>query len=156
MNVEIKLSSEKSYAISLESVRLGEAGLSEHRANMLRRVPESGNWTNFKKNSITNKDIAYLSAYTHHEFAILRGKHTDILFHGVAEHCVFDDELLELLKSGKLKLVSHTHPDTGVIIPSKDDRDFLKLIGQTESCIVSYITGKERTFTANMFDDLFS
>jgi len=153
---KIKLSSKKSYATSLQSVRTGEAGLNEHRTNMLNRVPESGNWTNFKKDSLTTKDIAFLSAYTGHEFAILRGKHTDILFHGMERHCIFDDDLVELLKSGKLELVAHSHPDAERIVPSKDDRDFLKKIGQKESCIVSYITGKENTFTANMFDDLFS
>ncbi len=150
------LSSDKSYMTSLKSIKNGEAGLNVRRTKMLEKVPNPGNWCIFKKNYLTTKDIAFLSAYTNHEFAILRGKSNDILFHGTERHCIFDNNMVELLKSGKLKLIAHTHPDAEKIIPSKDDRNFLKQIGQKNSCIVSSVTGKERTFTANMFDDLFS
>ena len=54
----------------------------------------------------------------------------------------------------KLRLIAHTHPDYDEIIPSKDDRLFLKQIGQDESIIISYITGKAQTFRANLFDNL--
>lgn len=151
---DIRLSSDQSYIVSLESVRNGEAGLNERRRNLLARVPESGDWSNFEKNSLTTKDIAFLSAYTNHEFAILRGKHIDVLFHGVEGHCIFNDDIVELLKIGKLELVAHTHPDYDKIVPSTDDRKFLKQIGQKSSVIVSYITGKELVFTQNIFEDL--
>ena len=39
---------------------------------------------------ISIKDIAYLSAATHHEFALLRGKTRDIIVHGVERHCYFN------------------------------------------------------------------
>lgn len=149
-----KLSSGKSYATSLKSVMSGEAGLNERRTKLLSRVPASGDWSNFEKDTLTTKDIAFLSAYTEHEFAILRGKHTDILFHGDAEHCVFEDDMVDLIKCGKLRLVAHSHPDYDAIIPSRDDRNFLKLVGQKESCIVSWITGKESVFSDDMFEDL--
>ena len=68
-------------------------------------------WAAYKKDSISIKDLAYLSAATKHEFALLRGKRNDLLFHGVERHCNFEDELIELLKEGKYKLIAHTHPD---------------------------------------------
>lgn len=150
-NENIQLSSTSSMRISLKAIYDGEAGLNERRKQILSRVPNSDNWATFEYNSISVKDIAYLSAATHHEFALLRGKSKDILFHGVGCHCNIIGEMLELLKQRKLRLIAHTHPDYDEIIPSKDDRLFLKQIGQQESIIISYITGKELTFSASLF-----
>lgn len=151
---EVSLSSASSTKTSLEAIRNGDAGLNDRRKGLLSRVPNSNDWAAFERESITVKDIAYLSAATHHEFALLRGKTKDILFHGVERHCNFNDELLELLKTKKLRLIAHTHPDYGEIEPSPDDRAFLKYIEQQESIIISYITGFEKHFSANLFDDL--
>ena len=148
------LSSSESTRISLEAVRLGEAGLNLHRQGLLNRVPHSGDWVALGLESVTVKDIAYLSAATHDEFALLRGKTKDILFHGSKEHCYFDEELIWLLKSKKLKLVVHSHPDYNKIKSSSDDREFLKYIGQKDSLIVSYITGDVKQFTQSAFDDI--
>ena len=68
-------------------------------------------------------------------------------------HCEFNEELLELLKSQKLRLIAHTHPDYGPIEPSADDRYFLRCIGQKKSVIISYITGCQMEFSNNIFDD---
>ena len=148
-----KLSSSESTKISLDAIRKGEAGLNEKRRKLLERVPNSNEWAALELNSVTIKDIAYLSAATKHEFALLRGKSRDIIFHGVDYHCNFTDELLELLKVHKLSLIARTHPDYGNIEPSQDDREFLKHIGQKESTIISYITGKTRRFSANLLDE---
>lgn len=149
-----KLSSTASTLKSLEAIRNGDAGLSERRKNILAIVPNSADWESFKRNSVSIKDIAYLSAATHHEFALLRGKTSDIVVHGIEMHCNFDDELLVMLKMKKLRLIAHTHPDYGIVEPSSDDREFLRYIGQKESIIISYITGIETQFSANLFDDL--
>lgn len=153
-SIEKVLSSAASMKISLEAIRNGEAGLTERRKKLLDRVPNSDDWAAFPKDSVSVKDIAYLSAATHHEFALLRGKAKDIIFHGIEMHCNFNEELLELLKARKLRLIAHTHPDFGRIEPSPDDREFLKYIGQKESLIISYITGVEMQFSANIFDDI--
>ena len=139
---------------SLEAIRNKEAGLNKRRVSMLSRVPETGDWAAYKRNSIKNKDIAYLSAYTGDEFALLRGKNSDILFHGDAQHCNFGDELIELLLNKRVRLVAHTHPDFEEIFPSTDDRDFLKRIEQKDSVIVSSITGREKRFSANPFENM--
>lgn len=107
----IILSSTESVKTSLEAVRTGRAGLNVHRKKLLQKVSQSGAWANFPRESITTKDIAYLSAATHHEFALLRGKKADIIFHGEELHCTFDKTLINLLKKHKLELVAHTHPD---------------------------------------------
>lgn len=146
------MSSSSSTRTSLKAVYDGEAGLSERRKNLLARVADSDSWAEFEKDSITTKDLAYLSAATHHEFALLRGKRQDILFHGTKYHCDITDDMIELLKRGKLYLVAHTHSDYGVIVPSADDYRFLQQIGQKKSLVVSYITGEELEFNDNMFE----
>ncbi len=40
--------------------------------------------------------------------------------------------------------------DVEKIIPSEGDRNFLKEIGQKESIIISYVTGKTLTFTGEL------
>ena len=148
------LRSAESFRISLEAVRTGRAGLNKHRKNLLKKVPKSGDWSRFPRKSISFKDIAYLSAAERHEFALLRGKEEDILFHGVALHCYLDEELIDLLKAHKLELVAHTHPDWGMITPSQNDRSFLKGIGQKKSTIISSITGQELIFGSSLFEDI--
>lgn len=153
-NNDIKLSSTRSIRTSLQAVYNGVAGLNARRQKLLARVPESNDWAAFELNSIRIRDIAYLSAATHHEFAILRGKTKDILFHGIRRHCNFSNELIELLKDRKLRLIAHTHMDVDRIVASPDDREFLRTIGQKESVIISSITGEEKVFYADMFEDL--
>ena len=152
-NTKEKLSSTASTRKSLEAIRNGDAGLSEKRRKILERVPNSNDWAAFGKDTVTIKDIAYLSAATKQEFALLGGKSKDIVFHGEERHCYFDEELIGLLKTGKLRLIAHTHPDYGSVIPSADDREFLKSINQKASTIISYITGEEVSFSANLFEE---
>lgn len=148
----VQLSSSKSMQISLESVRLDQAGLNNHRRSMLKRVPKSGDWAKFPCESIKTKDIAFLSAKTGDEFAILRGKREDILFHGTHYHCEFEDILIDMLMSGKLFLYAHSHVDGGNLVASKDDRNFLKTIGQKKSLVVSAYDGQEREFSTSLFE----
>ena len=151
-NDDVRLSSSASTRISLEAIRNGEAGLNERRTKLLNRVPNQNDWAALEKDSVTAKDIAYLSAATKDEFALLQGKSNDIIFHGKGEHCNFGEDLLELLVKKKYRLVVHSHPDYGAIEPSDDDRAFLRLIDQKESLIISYITGVIISFTQNTFD----
>lgn len=149
-----KLSSSASTRKSLEAIRNKHAGLTKKRERILAQVPNSNDWAIFNKDAIEVKDLAYLAAKTGDEFALLRGKTKDIVFHGVQYHCHIEGELLDLLITKNLRLIAHTHPDYGEIYPSNDDRDFLKYIGQKTSKIISSITGIEQTFSANPFDDI--
>lgn len=151
---DFSLSSSASTRVSLKAVYDGEAGLSEKRKQILMRVPNPEDWAEFALESITTKDIAYLSAATHHEFALLRGKKQDILFHGTKYRCDIANDMVELLQQEKLYLVAHTHPDYGIVKPSANDRKFLQRIGQKKSLIVSYITGVEREFSGDNYKDL--
>lgn len=150
----LELSSSKSMNISLEAIRLGNGGLDAHRQKMLARVPESYNWAKFPHQHLAMKDLAYLTAKTGHEFAILRGKSEDILFHGSAQHCKFDDILVDMLLNKRLRIIGHSHPGENIPIPSQQDRETLILIGQEESQLISGRTGKLITFTPNLFDDI--
>lgn len=147
-----KLSSTKSLTISLENVKRGTSGLNEHRVGLLNRVPETNDWARFNKGSLTMKDLAFLTAKTGDEFAILRGKKEDILFHGSKYHCDFEGTLYEMLIKKKLEIYGHSHPIETIPIPSRDDRKTLQIIGQKKSRLVSAITGKEVEFGSNEFD----
>lgn len=148
----MELQSAQSMRISLESIRRGEGGLDAHRTIMLQRVPEPGDWARFPLEHLQMKDLAYLTAKTGHEFAILRGKSEDILFHGKATRCTFDDVLADMLMSGKLWIVGHSHPGEENPIPSHQDRETLRKIGQNSSRLISARTGIERTFTKDKYE----
>ena len=150
----MELQSAQSMRTSLESIRRGEGGLDAHRTIMLQRVPEPGDWARFPVNHLKMKDLAYLTAKTGHEFAILRGKSEDILFHGRATRCTFDDVLEDMLLSGRLRIFGHSHPGEEYPVPSFQDRETLKKIGQDKSWVISAMTGRERQFNADPFENL--
>lgn len=136
----------------MESIRRGEGGLDEHRVSMLRRVPDIGDWAKFPYEHLSMKDLAYLTAKTGHEFAILRGKHQDILFHGTAQRCSFDDVLVDLLMSKRLTIYGHSHPGEVNPVPSEGDRGALREIRQRSSRLISGMSGIETEFTADPFE----
>ena len=149
----LTLSSTRSMHVSLEAVRSGRAGLDAHRQKMLDRVSETGDWARFELNSIDLKDLAYLTAKVGDEFALLRGKHEDILFHGDKLNChlaVFENDL----KRGKYTLEGHSHPGEEYPVPSDGDRDVLKKIGQKKSFVISARTGIAVDFGQDKFEIL--
>ena len=148
----ITLASAQTRRLSLQEIRSGKAGLNAHRQSMLNRVPEIGDWSGFKLNSLELVDLAYLSAKTGHEFAILRGKTSDILFHGSSRHCDFDEMISEMLVAHKLVLVGHSHPGEDQPIASDADRKALRLFGQKKSTIISGLTGKTLDFGPDQFE----
>lgn len=152
VTIGISLFSNHSMEVSLQSIKNGTAGLNKHRQYLLSKVPDSNKWFCFPKNSISIKDIAYLSAKTGHEFALLRGKDKDILFHGMKYCCNISGTLVNLLKTGRLRLIAHSHPGEYIPVPSINDRKVLQLIHQKESIIISAMTGKEISFSGNRFE----
>ena len=149
----IVLDSLRSTQVSLESIREGNAGLNAHRQAMLDRVPEIGDSAFFKYESLELIDLAYLTAKTGHEFAILRGKDMDILFHGDSNHCEFQETLVDMMVAHKLRIIGHSHPGEDDPIPSPADRMALKTIGQKKSVLVSGRTGREKEFGQSPFED---
>ena len=128
----LTLSSSRSTQISLEAVRNGKAGLDAHRQGMFDKIPKQGNRASFKKDSIELKDLAYLTAKVGDEFALLRGKHEDILYHGSRGECTFLGDLERRLKSHQLELIGHAHPGEPVPIPSRADRIILNSLSHCE------------------------
>lgn len=148
----ITLSSTRSMQISLQAVRSGKAGLDAHRQSMLNRVPEIGDWASFKYEFIMLKDLAYLTAKTGDEFALLRGKKEDILFHGDPRNCVFDGTLVDMLMAHKLYIVGHSHSGEPIPRPSGNDREALEVIGQEKSTVISAMSGMCIDFSADSFE----
>lgn len=138
--------------VSLDSIRHGGGGLDARRASMLNRVPGPWDWAKFPYGHLEMRDLAYLTAKTGHEFAILRGKNTDILFHGTALRCTFDDVLVDLLLSKRLMIYGHSHPGEIEPVPSKEDRNTLMEIGQRSSRLISGMSGMEIEFTDDPFE----
>ena len=138
--------------VSLTFIRDGRGGLDSRRQNMLNRVPNPGDWASFDLDHLEMNDLAYLTAKTNHEFAILRGKNEDILFHGDSRHCSFDEELSKGLLNKQLHLYGHSHPGEEEPKPSQQDRNVLIGIGQSSSKLISGRTGMETTYTADLFD----
>lgn len=149
------VSSTKSTITSLKKISEGRAGLNNHRLSLYNKVPNSGDWAKVKKGSVSNKDVAYLSAFTNHEFAVLSGKNEDIIFHGTHRHCEFKGVLFDLLEERKLELLVHSHLDKGKLTPSLDDKNLLTMIGQKESIIVSAIDASEVIFYNNDIFQIF-
>lgn len=152
--MHIGLSSAKSMRVSLENVKLGKFGLTKHRIELLNRVPRTNDWAKFQKDTISMKDIAFLTATTGDEFAILKGKKEDILFHGSKYHCSFEGILYEMLIKRQLTIYGHSHPGELIPIPSRDDRNTLKKIKQKKSHLISAVTGKEVEFFDNEFNEI--
>lgn len=147
----ITISSSKSDRVSLEAIRVGEAGLNSHRQSLLDRVPNVSDWARFKREFIEIKDLAYLSAKTRDEFALLRGKKEDILYHGSSTKCCFESVLYDLLSEHRLELICHSHPGELMPMASDDDRQALKMIGQKSSVVISGVTGLTTTYSADRF-----
>ena len=148
----LNISSSASTKISLEAIRVGKAGLDAHRQIMLIRIPDTGDWASFKHESLELKDLAYLTAKTGDEFAILRSKKEDVLFHGGKTNCKFTGIIYDMLIEHKLVLIGHSHPGEDDPVPSSDDRAVLRLIDQRSSFIISGQTGRITEFTGNPFE----
>ena len=148
----LTLSSTRSMKVSLEAVRSRKAGLDAHRQKMLDRVPETGDWAKFELNSIELRDLAYLTAKVGDEFALLRGKHEDILFHGGRIECHIVGILWNSLASHKLELVGHSHPGENIPEPSHGDRIALRKINQKKSMVISARTGISVEFGPDRFE----
>lgn len=146
------LSSTRSTKVSLAGIRIGRYELSEHRQKLLDRVPTSGMYAVLEHNSLDMMDLAYLSAKTGDEFAILRSKSNDILFHGTPVACTFIGDLADGLRKHKYELVGHSHPGEDDPEASPNDRAVLKEIKQRSSCIISGRTGRITEYTSSLFD----
>lgn len=145
----MEIESTKSNIISLAAVHEHRAELNAKRRSILDKIPEIGNYKEFSKEHIEADDLAYLTAYTDCEFAWLKGKHHDILFHGEKYRCSFDKDLSDDLESHKYELYMHSHPDEDDPVPSIADRDVLIRIKQTNSKIISSTTRRIVEFTSN-------
>lgn len=137
----VMLSSSHSTQVSLDDVKHGRAGLNKRRKGLLERVPNQNDNADFPPESLEMKDLAYLTAKTGDEFAILRGKDRDVLWHGTPLECKLLPKYKDELKSHKLELYGHSHPGELFPDPSADDRRFLRYIGQKRSKIISGMTG---------------
>lgn len=139
----LTLSSSHSTEVSLMSVRERKAGLDARRKSLLEKIPEQRQWVIIERESLEMMDLAYLTAATGHEFAILRGKHEDILYHGTSISCPFeeDDDLKLALYGHKYEIFGHSHPGEPYPIASGDDKWVLRKLGQKSSKLISGMTG---------------
>ena len=143
--------SPQSYRRSLKQIAEGKAGLSKRRKNILARIQNTGEYHRYKREEISTRDLAYLSAATGHEFALFRSKREDILIRGNSRACDIVGELGEEILNKHYKWVAHSHVDGGFLTASLADRETLRKLGQKSSIIVG-INGEEREFFQSEFD----
>ena len=93
-----------------------------------------------------------MTAATGHEFAILRSKHEDVLYHGTSINCPFeeDDELRPALYGHKYEIYAHSHPGEPEPRESLDDKRVLRLLGQKKSLLISGMTGRSIEFYGDL------
>ncbi|MBQ1915212.1 MAG: hypothetical protein II178_08350 [Selenomonadaceae bacterium] len=143
----IVIESSKSQRISLANIRNGKHGLNARRKNLLNKVKNTDAWESFARESIELIDLAYLTASTGHEFALLRGKREDILFHGDSIKCEFKGVLFQRLIKKELSLVCHSHAGEEIPQASEGDFDALRILNQKSSMVISAMTGMCREYS---------
>ena len=143
--------STKSFRASLNSIAKGKAGLDKRRTNILNKVPQSGDAEVFEYGSISNRDLAYISAKTGHEFALFRSKNKDLLVHGDARTCNPSQDWIDEIYDHNYEWIAHTHVDGGPLVPSSGDKATLRNLGQQSSIIIG-IDGTEKPFNVNVLD----
>lgn len=143
--------SSKSFKRSLTEIMVGKAGLDKRRTNILNRLSQSGDFHRFEKDTISVRDLAYLSAATNVEFALFRSKNNDILIRGTSRACDITGDLgIEILER-KYKWVAHSHVDMGTLTASIADRETLIKLRQRKSIIIG-IDGTETEFYSSLFE----
>lgn len=143
--------SPKSYKRSLMDIAAGKAGLNQHRQNILNKLQNSGDYARYEIDSITIRDLAYLSAATRNEFALFRSKREDIIIRGNSRACDIVGDLGEEILTRKYEWVAHSHVDGGNLTASAADRETLRKLGQRKSIIVG-IDGEEIEFYQSPFE----
>ena len=143
--------STQSFKRSLADISVGRAGLDKRRTNIINKLKKSGDFQRFAREEITNRDIAYLSAAAGVEFALFRSKTQDVLIRGNKRSCNIVGELKEEIIKKHYEWIAHSHVDGGILTPSQEDRETLKLLGQKTSIIIG-IDGEEVTFSQSPFD----
>lgn len=142
--------SPKSYKRSLADIAAGKAGLNQRRQNILNRLQNSGDSSRFEKDSVSIRDLAYLSAATRNEFALFRSKREDIVIRGNSVACDIVGELGEEILEKRYEWIAHSHVDGGNLTASAADRETLKKLGQRKSIIVG-LDGEEIEFYQSPF-----
>lgn len=77
----------------MNAIHSKDAKLNKTKQAMLDRILDVGDYEKFRKNHVSIEDLAYLTAATDCEFALLEGKTDDILYHGEKYRCCFDETL---------------------------------------------------------------
>ena len=144
-----------SFQKSLKSILNGTGGLDKRRTSIANKLPETGSYCRLERGSISNRDMAYISASMRNELALFRSKSEDLLLRGDTRSCNPSDEIANEILSGKYEWVSHTHVD-GTLMASLADRNTLVSLKQKKSLIISAITGETQSFTQSQFDDMYS
>jgi hypothetical protein len=131
----------------LELVRNGEIGPGRQREDILARVPHTGDYASFPKYTISELDMAYLSAAAGDGFILFFGKNHEVLYHGTKECPLDEAELVfSLVKSGELYVYAVSRLDAGHPLPLDGDAAYLSGCGQDSLLVISGMSGKSRTY----------
>ena len=121
--------------------------LNNRQRRLLEKLPEYDSKITVRKNDVSMKDLAALTAHTGDEFAMFTKGRERLIMRGNGNSVNVDLEKAKELSQQGYKWSGHTHP--GVVAdfatPSQGDRDILECFSQKTSAIYNSL-GKYRTF----------
>lgn len=129
--------------------------ISGRQAKILSKLPEYDSRYVFKKNEVSMKDLAALTAHTNAEFAMFTKGGDRLIIRGERNSVNVKRNAAKALAKEGYKWSGHTHPGMNYydIVPSPGDRDILEAMGQKYSVIYSS-TGRKYVFAVSSEDDI--
>lgn len=126
----------------LEDVNNNSQSISKKHFRLYNLVPNRNDWIEFGKQQANIKDLAALTAYSGHEFALFSKNNKKILIHGGNGSLIVDNYLSNKLLSEKWNFDGHSHPTiTGLKASIADMKTLNLFTWQDESYIID-LTGK--------------
>lgn len=108
---------------------------------LINKTPNPGSFVEIIAQEITTKDLRLLTIETGQEYALIKGGKTAIVLRGTDKGIVIPEEIIARMAMEGGELHAHCHPYIGDLIPSKADRQTIRLLktitGQETSVIIS-------------------
>ncbi len=151
-NMAIIASHSDEYREYLQSIKGNADNLKRRQKRLLDRVPDPLSWTIVKSKNLHIRDIAALTAATGDEFTIFQRGSKKILLRGKGVRWAIPEDLFNKIKSEQWVWDSHSHPVTGIPVPSSDDRSTLSIFTWQDSSVIINLKGETVEFTASEQD----
>lgn len=142
-------SKENQYKNYLRGLKNKQISLRSRQKKVFSAIPNVGDWAELRNKQISIEDLAALTAYTGHEFALFGDEQSKVVVHGGASSWNIPYKLWEKIQKEQLVWIAHSHPTFERLTSSAEDRKTLKLFTwQTKSIIID-LNGNQIEFTSS-------